>query len=71
MADGTRFSNLNPYENLISLVGDDPDDLVRKIKTIQTPIRIINITAFGTKQVAYIIGDIRVKPEATKPKKGT
>lgn len=53
------FSTLNPYESLEAVVGDDPQDLIRQLKLIRTPIKIVAIVGLGTKQVAYIMGDIR------------
>jgi len=55
------FTSTNPYDRIEALVADSPDDLVKMIKKIITPIRIIAIVGFGTKQVAYIAGDVRAE----------
>lgn len=54
-----EFSSLNPYESLEVLVADSPQELVTMLKTIRTPIKIVNIVSYGSKQVAYIMGDVR------------
>ena len=62
-----NFSSLNPYESLQVIVGDDPQDLVRRLASITTPMKIIAIVPFGTKQAAYIMGDLRA-PQIKKAK---
>ena len=63
------FSSLNPYESLQALTGDSPEDLVSKLKSIMTPIKIVAIVPLGTRHVAYIMGDIR-NVNSSKKKKG-
>lgn len=63
------FSSLNPYESLEYLVGDSPESLIKLIKSIPTPIKIIAIVPYGTRHVAYVMGDVR-KAEVKKLKKG-
>lgn len=55
----TIFDSLNVYESIVAIIGTDPDDLVRQIKAIRTPVKILSITSYGTRQVAYVVGDIR------------
>jgi len=59
-----EFDSLNPYQSLQVIVEDDPEALVKSLKKIVTPIKIVSIVPFGNKQAAYIIGDIR--PEQMK-----
>jgi hypothetical protein len=63
-----EFSSLNPYQSLVAISGSSPEELVSLIKQIQTPVKIISITSNGTRQVAYVIGDIRKKQIIPKPK---
>lgn len=56
-----EFDSLNPYQNIVSLVASDPVELVSMIKAIRTPIKILAVTSYGIKQVAYIVGDVRPK----------
>lgn len=62
------FDSLNPYNSLVALTGDSPEALVSLIKEIRTPIKILAITSSGTKQVAYIMGDVRVVENKKKLK---
>ena len=61
------FDSLNPYQSLVPVVADTPAQLVDLLKSIRTPIKIIAIVAYGTKQVAYIAGDVRINKK-TKEK---
>lgn len=61
------FDSLNPYESLVVVLADSPQDLVAQLKAIKTPIKIVAINQVGSRSVAYIIGDVRVQ---TKKKKG-
>lgn len=63
-----EFDSLNPYQSLVPVVADTPGQLVDMLKSIRTPIKILSIVSFGTKQVAYITGDVRV--ETNKKLKG-
>jgi hypothetical protein len=66
-----NFSSLNPYESLNFITGESPDELIREIKKIRTPIKLIAIVPYGTRHVAYIMGDHRISELNTKtPKKG-
>ena len=60
------FSSLNPYQSLEVLEANSPQELVDALKKIITPVKIVQIVTVGSRQVAYIMGDVR-KP---KPKKG-
>lgn len=62
-----EFSSLNPYQTLEQVTASSPEELVTLLKQIKTPIRIISIGSFGTRQVAYIVGDIR-KEQVKKTK---
>jgi len=53
------FSSVNPYQSLQAIVADDPQGLVKALTDIKTPVKVIAIVAYGTKQVAYVMGDIR------------
>lgn len=64
------FDSLNPYESLISLTGSSPEELVRLLKEIRTPIKIVAITSYGTRQVAYVMGDVRVNENKKLKQKG-
>jgi len=63
-----EFDSLNPYQSLVPVVADTPAQLVDMLKSIRTPIKILAIVPFGTKQVAYVTGDVRV--ETNKKLKG-
>lgn len=65
-----EFDSLNPYQSLVPVVADSPGQLVDMLKSIRTPIKIVAIVGYGTKQVAYIAGDVRVvaKTKNTKIK---
>lgn len=63
-----EFSSTNPYESLAAIIGDDPQDLINKIRAIKTPIKLVSIIPHGNRHVAYIMGDVRIK-EVKKPKK--
>lgn len=54
------LDSLNPYQSLAAIVGDNPDELIMNLRSIKTPIKIVQIVPYGTKQVAYIMGDIRL-----------
>lgn len=54
-----EFDSVNPYQSLETVVASGPQELVNELKKIRTPIKIVAIVAYGTKQVAYIMGDIR------------
>lgn len=54
-----EFDSLNPYQSLEVIVGDNPQDLIDQLKRIRTPIKIVGIVPYGTRQAAYIIGDVR------------
>lgn len=54
------FSSLNPYDTLEVLIADSPQELVKALKSIRTPIKIVQIVQVGTRQAAYIMGDIRL-----------
>lgn len=61
-----NFDSINPYQTLVAIVGDSPEDLVAKLRAQKTPIRIVAIVPwYAQRQVAYVMGDIRV--EQTKP----
>lgn len=62
------FDSLNPYDSIEFLVGDSPEELVRAIRGTVTPIKIVAIVPYGTRHVAYVMGDVR-KSQPTKPKK--
>jgi hypothetical protein len=54
-----EFTSLNPYQSVEQLTAESPDELVSMLKQIRTPIKIIGITTYGTRQVAYVVGDVR------------
>ena len=62
------FDSLNPYQTLVPVVADTPDQLVQQLKQIRTPLKIEAIVSYGNKQVAYIAGDVRVQEKQTKNK---
>ena len=61
-----EFDSLNPYQSLEVVVADSPQELVKLLTAIRTPIKIVQFVQVGTKAAAYIVGDHRIK----KPKKG-
>ena len=63
------FDSLNPYQTLVPVVADTPGQLVDALKQIRTPIKIVAIVSYGTKQVAYIAGDVRVSETPIKKTK--
>lgn len=62
------FDSMNLYESLDAVIGSDPFDLVKQLKSYRTPIKIVAIVPQGTRHVAYIMGDVR-KPVPMKQKK--
>lgn len=64
---GHGFDSLNPYESVLSLVADSPEELARAISSIKAPIKIVGFTAYGTKQVCYFLGSgFKIKKTETK-----
>lgn len=57
------FSSLNPYQSLEEITANSPAELVALLKQIKTPIKIVSIVSYGTRQVAYVIGDVRKKQQ--------
>ena len=64
-----EFDSLNPYQNMEVLIAEDPVSLLALIKAQRTPIKIVAIVAYGNRQAAYIMGDVRF-PAQNKTKKG-
>jgi len=60
---------MNPYETLVAVSANSPDELVSEITKIRTPIKILAIVPYGSRQVAYIVGDLR-KPQPPPKNKG-
>lgn len=58
------FSSLNPYENMEVILDRSPQGLIKRLKEIRTPIKIVAIVPYGLSHAAYIVGDIR----ANEPK---
>jgi len=50
------FASLNPYESVMSLVANSPDELAAAISSIKAPIKILGFSTFGTRQVVYFLG---------------
>ena len=66
-----EFDSLNPYQNMEVLIAEDPMSLLALIKAQRTPIKIVAIVPYGTRQAAYILGDIRfTNKQTTKKTKG-
>lgn len=64
-----QFDSLNPYHSVQALTANSPEELVTLIKSIRVPIRIIAITNYGSRQVAYVQGDLpQVQPKKRGPK---
>jgi len=61
------FDSLNIYDSLEVLSERTPQELIKSIKKIRTPIKIINIVAANNRYIAFIVGDIR---KIKKNKKG-
>lgn len=57
------FDSLNPYDALGFIIGEDPADLVAKLREIRTPIKIHFIVPYGSgsRQIAYYTGDVNAK----------
>lgn len=62
------FDSLNPYQSLEVVLADSPQELVRTLTAIRTPIKIVQFVQVGNKSAAYIVGDHRIKKSRTKPK---
>lgn len=60
------FTSLNPYDSIEFLVGESPDELIKVLKSIRTPIKLIAIVPYGTRHVAYVMGDVRKVSQTTK-----
>lgn len=63
VAPELSFDSLNPYQSLVAIQGDSPEDLVENLRSIKTPIKIIGLTSYGARQVAYVMGDIRIQKQ--------
>ena len=63
-----EFDSLNPYQNMEVLIAEDPMSLLALIKAQRTPIKIVAIVPYGTRQAAYILGDIRFPTKQTTKK---
>ena len=63
-----EFDSLNPYQNMEVLIAEDPMSLLALIKAQRTPIKIVAIVPYGTRQAAYILGDIRFTNKQTTKK---
>lgn len=55
------FDSMNPYDTMGFVVGNDPQDLVNKLREIRTPIKIHFIVPYNNRQVAYYTGDTKAK----------
>ena len=62
------FDSLNPYQTLEAVTAASPDELVLTLKAIKTPIKIIAVTSYGTRQVAYVVGHLPVKKQVKSKK---
>jgi len=63
-----EVTSFNPYERLEVVVADDPQSLVKALRQIRHKVIIIQITSYGTKQAAYIMGDIEMVQVQNKQK---
>lgn len=63
-----QFSSMNPYQAMQVIIADDPQSLIGLLSQITTPIKIVAIVPYGTRQAAYIMGDIRITKTRSKPK---
>lgn len=54
-----EFDSVNPYQSLEFFTGNSPEELVKMLKSIGTPIKIVAIVPFGNRHVAYVTGDVR------------
>lgn len=63
-----EFTSTNPYQSLEVVIADDPQSLVKILRSIQTPIKILAIVPYGNRQAAYITGDIRIVQKKSKSK---
>lgn len=55
------FDSLNPYDTMGFIIGNDPQDLVNKLRELRTPVKIHFIVPYGNRQVAYYTGDVKAK----------
>lgn len=55
------FDSMNPYDTMGYVIGNDPQDLVNKLREIRTPIKIHFIVQYNNRQVAYYTGDVKAK----------
>lgn len=62
------FDSLNPYQSLEVIIADDPQALIKKLKEIRTPIKVIAIVPYGNRQAAYIMGHIQMVKKKPKLK---
>jgi len=53
------FDSLNPYQTLVTIRGDDPEDVLNQIKEIKTPFKIFWMGSHRNRFIAIIGGDIR------------
>jgi len=53
--------SLNAFHNLETISADSPEKLVMLIKSIKTPIHILNIVFGNGMFHAFVMGDIKVK----------
>jgi hypothetical protein len=53
-----EFTSLNPYQEIKAIVAESPEELTRVLRSIMTPFKIVAMTSYGTRQVAYITGHL-------------
>ena len=53
--------SLNGYNGLQSLTAKSPEELIALIKSIRTPIKIIQIVADNNRFTCFFLGDVIIK----------
>lgn len=62
------FDSFNLYKNLAVIGSRTPEELVKKVTAITTPIKIINIIGANNRFYCYFISDLKVQVNKDLPK---
>lgn len=64
------FTSLNPYESVLSLTANSPEELAAAISSIKAPIKILGFNTYGSRQVVYFLSNgfkvVKSEPKKTK-----
>lgn len=64
------FSNLNPYGGIQFLVGNSPEELIKQITQIRSPIKIVSMYASGQNHIVWFLSDVKINKVKKDNKNG-